>query len=604
MRNRLRAAEVATAQVGSARARLEQALQAEDRCRRFLEARATIESEGEKLQVCTQAETAALDALRQAEAEERECESRWKAGRAGSLAATLEPGSPCPVCGSTDHPAPAPASAEGTGDEDLETCRTASLAARKKFYAESQQAAECKAALEAARKLEESVAKEPGQGKELTPEAAAVEVTARREELRGLEKQADAESLPTLLAEAEQKAAAAQAAATQAAETEAKAAEAATRARERFSIEGEGVPEALRGDGALEAALEQSRAALAALTSAFDGAKAAADAAKDDRVRAEAAAVSAADARKVAQEAEARASEGFRAALDTCGFSVADEWQGSLCSEHEVARLEAEVADHQARRQNALGRLEQAEKTAQGQPEAADLQQLREVAEEAGLQHTKAIERQSVARSRLESLEQTAVRLCDIDDRAEEVRRAYEVAGVLAETAEGKNAGRVSFQRWVLGVYLDEVLAAASRRLYGMSKGRYQLERQREAAGHGRASGLDLNVFDEFSGASRPAVTLSGGESFLAALALALGLAETVQEHAAGIPLETIFVDEGFGALDADALELAVDALMELQSSGRLVGVISHVPELKLVIPARLEVRGGTGGSRARFVVP
>ena len=117
-------------------------------------------------------------------------------------------------------------------------------------------------------------------------------------------------------------------------------------------------------------------------------------------------------------------------------------------------------------------------------------------------------------------------------------------------------------------------------------------------------SGLDLAVFDEFSGTSRPAVTLSGGEGFLAALALALGLAETVQEHSAGTPLETIFVDEGFGALDPDALELAVDALMELQLGGRLVGVISHVPELRQVIPARLEVLAGSAGSSTRFVVP
>jgi exonuclease SbcC len=85
---------------------------------------------------------------------------------------------------------------------------------------------------------------------------------------------------------------------------------------------------------------------------------------------------------------------------------------------------------------------------------------------------------------------------------------------------------------------------------------------------------------------------------------LALGLAETVQERSAGAPLETIFVDEGFGALDPDALELAVDALMELQLGGRLVGVISHVPELRQVIPARLEVLAGSAGSSTRFVVP
>ncbi|TLM68801.1 MAG: SMC family ATPase, partial [Actinobacteria bacterium] len=142
------------------------------------------------------------------------------------------------------------------------------------------------------------------------------------------------------------------------------------------------------------------------------------------------------------------------------------------------------------------------------------------------------------------------------------------------------------------------------RRLQAMSKGRYRLERQREGSRKNRPAGLDLAVFDEFSGTSRSAVTLSGGESFLAALSLALGLAETVQQHAGATPLDTIFVDEGFGALDPDSLQLAMDALMQLQASGRLVGIISHVPELREVIAARLVVTGGATGSSARFEVP
>ncbi|HZJ03161.1 MAG TPA: SbcC/MukB-like Walker B domain-containing protein, partial [Thermoleophilia bacterium] len=134
--------------------------------------------------------------------------------------------------------------------------------------------------------------------------------------------------------------------------------------------------------------------------------------------------------------------------------------------------------------------------------------------------------------------------------------------------------------------------------------GRYRLVRQRAADDGRRASGLDLAVFDEFSGTTRSAVTLSGGERFLAALSLALGLAQTVQERSGATRLETIFVDEGFGALDPDALELSIDALMDLQGDGRLVGVISHVPELRQVINARLEVTGGPEGSRTSFIVP
>jgi exonuclease SbcC len=176
---------------------------------------------------------------------------------------------------------------------------------------------------------------------------------------------------------------------------------------------------------------------------------------------------------------------------------------------------------------------------------------------------------------------------------------------VLSDVANGNAQGaKVSFQRWVLGTYLDDVLRAASRRLLSMSKGRYRLERQRETADRKRPTGLDLAVFDAWSNRSRPAITLSGGESFLAALSLALGLAETVQERSGGTRLETVFVDEGFGALDPDALDLALDALMQLGDGGRVVGVISHVPEVRQVIDARLEVRGGSAGSSTRFVVP
>jgi len=145
---------------------------------------------------------------------------------------------------------------------------------------------------------------------------------------------------------------------------------------------------------------------------------------------------------------------------------------------------------------------------------------------------------------------------------------------------------------------------ASSRRLVTMSSDRYRLQRQKEASDLRRPSGLELAVFDGWSNRARPAITLSGGESFLAALSLALGLAETVQEQSGATPLETIFVDEGFGALDQNALEQAMDALTELKDSGRLVGVITHVPELRQVIDARLEVRGGPGGSSTQFFVP
>jgi exonuclease SbcC len=125
----------------------------------------------------------------------------------------------------------------------------------------------------------------------------------------------------------------------------------------------------------------------------------------------------------------------------------------------------------------------------------------------------------------------------------------------------------------------------------------------REAAGGRSAGGLELEVEDTYTSTARPVSTLSGGESFLASLALALGLADVVQGYAGGIRLETIFVDEGFGTLDPEALDLAIRALRDLQQGGRLVGIISHVTELKEWIDARLEITRDRRGSSARFVV-
>jgi len=136
-----------------------------------------------------------------------------------------------------------------------------------------------------------------------------------------------------------------------------------------------------------------------------------------------------------------------------------------------------------------------------------------------------------------------------------------------------------------------------------MSRGRFVVRRSRDVADARFHAGLELEVHDAHTGTARPVGTLSGGESFLASLALALGLADVVQSHAGGIRLETIFVDEGFGTLDPESLDLAVRALRDLQQGGRLVGIISHVTELRELIDARLEVLPGRRGSTARFVV-
>jgi exonuclease SbcC len=178
----------------------------------------------------------------------------------------------------------------------------------------------------------------------------------------------------------------------------------------------------------------------------------------------------------------------------------------------------------------------------------------------------------------------------------------YAVTGRISEVANGKNPLRLTFQRFVLSSLLDDVLLSATERLKVMSRSRFHLSRISAGTDRRQAGGLDLEVYDAHTGKSRDVSTLSGGEGFLASLALALGLADVVQARTGGIRLEAIFVDEGFGTLDPESLDQVMQALFDLGEGQRLVGIISHVPELKRTISARLEVTSSLRGSAARFV--
>jgi exonuclease SbcC len=160
----------------------------------------------------------------------------------------------------------------------------------------------------------------------------------------------------------------------------------------------------------------------------------------------------------------------------------------------------------------------------------------------------------------------------------------------LQEVITGKNDGpRVSLHRWVLGAFLDEVLAVASQRLSDLTIGRYELRRMEGQLDGRQAAGLNIEVCDSHTGTQRPARTLSGGETFLASLAMALALAEVAGARGR-TPLDTVFIDEGFGSLDSETLDVAMEVLQRLRESGRTVGLISHVEEMKRRIPTGIEI--------------
>ncbi|MGM0111426.1 AAA family ATPase [Enterococcus sp. DIV0187] len=172
----------------------------------------------------------------------------------------------------------------------------------------------------------------------------------------------------------------------------------------------------------------------------------------------------------------------------------------------------------------------------------------------------------------------------------------------LYQTMNGDNPQKISLERYVLQWYLAEVLQCANQQLNQLTKGRYRFELKQETGRSKGNTGLEINVYDDNAGATRSSHTLSGGESFIAALSLALGLAEVIQSQAGGVAIEALFIDEGFGSLDEEALEMAMEALESIENAGRMIGIISHVRELKERIPQQIIVEtSGTGRSSIRY---
>ena len=184
----------------------------------------------------------------------------------------------------------------------------------------------------------------------------------------------------------------------------------------------------------------------------------------------------------------------------------------------------------------------------------------------------------------------------------EELRRsdrAWERLDRLADLAVGVNSetGKLSFDRYVMGAVFKEILEMANRRMDIMSGGRYQLVHRSDADRRNARAGLEIQVLDLSTGQLRGAESLSGGEGFFTSLALALGLADTVQNRAGGRSLEALFIDEGFGSLSGGVLDKALEVLSQLSEGRRLVGIISHVDQLEESIPQKIRVKSGPRGS-------
>ena len=547
-------------------------------------------------------------------------------GQAGLLAEGLAEGDACPVCGATHHPHPAERAADVPTEDEMNAAEAAAREAFERASEAGRDVSSLRERREAAERELRELEGEVGTREEASAAKATLEGeldSARR----GLEAaEADGRRLAEVrsaidatrseadaaearlgrerdrAAKAERKLASARSAteefASKLAETDADAARAAlARAQEGLAAATDAVS-AAEGD---VRALEEAEGREAELSGEVDelAAKAeAARAAEADRATALAAARSRAESlsRGLAfgSEGEARAEadrlqgelDRMRAALEAANAALRERTSDVERREATCRTLEGQLSD--LRREGDVD------------PEAvgAELEEVRD--RRSGLD----AERDAVV-ARRRANDRARKQLEELRDRGAELAARYGEVRSLADTASGRLPGkqRLSFETYLQARWFDRVLAAANRRLAVMTGGRYELRRRVGRQVGSAQSGLDLDVLDAYTGKPRDASSLSGGESFKASLALALGLSDVVQARAGGIQLDAMFVDEGFGTLDEESLGLAVRTLTDLSGSDKLVGIISHVEGLRESIDRRIVVEAGRTGSTARVEV-
>ncbi|MET8576661.1 SMC family ATPase [Streptomyces sp. NPDC005012] len=492
-------------------------------------------------------------------------------GIAAELAAALRDGEPCPVCGSPDHPAPA---GKDVGHVD----RATEEAARLDHRTRQQQADEAERRHAGLREALAAAVAEAGEepAAHLARELAELTERHRAEHLAASNLHPAREELRRAEQEHARRTAARQEAAVRAAarvgHRERLDQERATLARELTEARGAAVSVAARA-----AQLENAVALLDAAAEAARAAETAAHRLKD------------ADARL--------ADAAYRAGFDT-PRAAADALLDAAAHRALQRRLDAWQHEHAAVR----AVLAEEDTAAAAQLPPVDLTAA-----------TAALDAADLRVRRTASAHDAAVRRCaDLDRLSAEAHRAARalaplraehdkvarMAGLAAGTS-ADNERRMRLESYVLAARLEQVAAAATARLLRMSSGRYTLVHSDGRSGRGR-SGLGLHVVDAWTGRERDTATLSGGETFFASLALALGLADVVTEEAGGVRLDTLFIDEGFGSLDDQTLDEVLDVLDSLRERDRSVGIVSHVADLRRRVHAQLEVVKGRQGSAVR----
>ena len=558
---------------------------------------------GKREEAARQTWQTAAETLTAAKTKLRQMQTLYNLGSAARLAEMLADGAPCPVCGSLSHPTPAIHTEDIPSEQVLEQCTKSVDLAEKSVQESARKLEDAKAAHANAlqsRTREQELLREylaadtlEGLSQRVEQRGRELKNTAREHQERAAQCAAQKTRLEKLLTDQQR----------QEAEAQEKRDLLRVREGEQTALEAQ-LPEEYRDRTLLDAHISRLKEEVEREKKAYADALQRANETSAEYARAENGKSTAQRAAEEASQNAQTAQTAYADARRSAGFSSEEEYhaavEGKWADSKHLDAVRERLTLYDSERKAAEEVFQKAKDAADGCV-APDMEALKAAEAAADQAVQDAAQEQGKRTERWNTLNRMIQSIVALEQSGAARAQRYRIIGKLASVAAAKAPYQVHFQTYVLRSILSDVIEAANARLIVMSRGRYRLIHG-EGGHKNKWWGLEIDVFDEYTGLPRVSRTLSGGETFLASLALALGLSDVVQHYAGGMHLDMIFIDEGFGSLDSETLDIAIRALLEVQQEGgRLVGIISHVEELRARIPVHLEVLRTANGSRARF---
>ena len=545
----------------------------------------------------------AADTLTAAKTKLRQMQTLYDLGSAARLAELLTDGTPCPVCGALSHPTPAIHTEDIPSEQVLEECTKSVDLAEKSVQESTNKLEDAKVAHANAlqsRTREQELLREylaadtlEGLSQRVGQRGTELKNAAREHQERAAQCAAQKTRLEKLLTDQQR----------QEAEAQEKRDLLRVREGEQSALEAQ-LPEEYRDRVLLDVHISRLKEEVEREKKAYADALQRANETSAEYARAENGKSTAQRAAEEASQNAQTAQTAYADARRSAGFSSEEEYhaavEGKWADSKHLDAVRERLTLYDSKRKAAEEVFQKAKDAADGCV-APDMEALKAAEAAADQAVQDAAQEQGKRTERWNALNRMMQSIDALEQSVAARAQRYRIIGKLASVAAAKAPYQVHFQTYVLRSILSDVIEAANARLIVMSRGRYRLIHG-EGGHKNKWWGLEIDVFDEYTGLPRVSRTLSGGETFLASLALALGLSDVVQHYAGGMHLDMIFIDEGFGSLDSETLDIAIRALLEVQQEGgRLVGIISHVEELRARIPVHLEVLRTANGSRAHF---